>query len=335
MSADATIQAIVADQGNYLSADRGATWKQVPGQYSCASAAMSEDGSKIFLCCRPLSGTGVVALLSGDGGMTWGTDYWLDVVTDVLDCDSAAMSGDGTMAAFAGWGQNPYVVTFTPTYSTTTTTGTSTVTTVTATTVTTTTVSTVTATDTSTATATAASDATGNTTTTMAPVPSVLEVSFQLTVDDPTTITENETVKNAMVQGVASSLGVDPSLVTLEFQEVPSRRLARSLQASTLLAIFKVTLPSKQAAESAKASFDQLSLTEATADITSFLADAGYAGTVEVTGKTATVATTTTTTSTTTTSTTASTTTRLDAANVATSRVVSVALLAASLASIF
>ena len=68
--------------------------------------------------------------------------------------------------------------------------------------------------------------------------------------DDPTVITENETLKDAMVDGFASAMGVDPSQVTVEFVEVnASRRLGARRLSTTLVAIFKVTLPSAEAAE--------------------------------------------------------------------------------------
>ena len=372
----------------------GATWTEVQlgstGQYTCNSAAVSDDGSKMFVCCNLQSSGFKYAWLSGDGGTTWGTDPSVEIELD--GCNSASLTADGSMAAFSSSKSGQaYVVKFDPVYPTTTVTTTATLTatttatatttltttatvtatttvtatatttltttaTVTATTTvtataTTTLTDTMTATDTSTETVTAAmtvtdtstatttgtvttaadtTDPTDETTTTMAPVPTVVEVSVELTVDDPTVITENEMLKDAMVDGFASAMGVDPSQVTVEFVEVnASRRLGTRRLSTTLIAIFKVTLPSAQAAEEKKAAIEQVSVTDTNTAISKAVADVGYTGTVEVTGKTAMVVTTTTTTTTTTTS------GQWNDASDATSKLVTAAVLAVSLFAFF
>ena len=46
----------------------------------------------------------------------------------------------------------------------------------------------------------------------------VVEVTLTLTVDDPDTITQNETLTTAMVDGFAEVVNVDPEQVTLNFE---------------------------------------------------------------------------------------------------------------------
>ena len=46
----------------------------------------------------------------------------------------------------------------------------------------------------------------------------VVEVTLTLTVDDPDTITQNETLTTAMVDGFADVMNVDPEQVTLTFE---------------------------------------------------------------------------------------------------------------------
>lgn len=58
------------------------------------------------------------------------------------------------------------------------------------------------------------------------PGSSVVEATLTLTVDDPT-ITENETVAGAIIQGFAEVMGVEASHVMLSFQ------VSRRLHAST------------------------------------------------------------------------------------------------------
>ncbi|CAE7713940.1 unnamed protein product [Symbiodinium sp. CCMP2592] len=339
LSADGMIQIVAVESAPpWVSFDMGASWTEftLAGRnqydtqwlYGCNAVALSADGSKMFACCTSTSNGLEYAWLSGDGGTTWGTDP--NVEFDVNGCWSASLTTDGSMGAFSGAKDGQaYVVTFAPVYPTTTTTSTASTATVTTATVTTSTASattktetettytdtttatatstvTVTATVSSTATSTGTatttadtSDPTDETTTTLAPVPTVVEVSMELTVDDPTVITENETLKEAMVDGFASAMGVDPSQVTVEFVEVNAlRRLGTRRLSTTLVAIFKVTLPSAQAAEEAKASIEQVSVTDTNTAIAKAVADVGYTGTLEVSGKTATVVTTTTTTTT-------------------------------------
>ncbi|CAE7936984.1 unnamed protein product, partial [Symbiodinium necroappetens] len=114
-------------------------------------------------------------------------------------------------------------------------------------------------------------------------------VSLPLTVDDPATITENATLTNAMIAGFAQVMGVDASQVTLEFTTQSRRLSSRQLQA-TLLAIFKVTLPSAEAADQTRVAIDAVSLEDTNSAITQAAADAGYAGTIQVTGKTTAIA---------------------------------------------
>ena len=110
-------------------------------------------------------------------------------------------------------------------------------------------------------------------------MPTVVEVTVQLTVDDPATVTENTTLTNAMIQGFAELMGVDASQVTLEFEQ--SRRLqARKLQV-TLVAIFKVTLPNVAAAEQTKTALDAVSVSATNTAIAQKVTDAGFTGTIQ------------------------------------------------------
>eukprot|EP00438_Fugacium_kawagutii_P002985 Skav220925 [mRNA] locus=scaffold3184:7743:18035:+ [translate_table: standard] len=214
MSKDGSKIVIGGHQGGhvYLSSDGGETWTRdatLPAR-TYTGAAVSEDGSKIVVCNNPTYG-------SGDNG--WPT--------------TTSTTTTGALAAWPtceGHGSTTTVTTMTSTM-TSTYTDTTTMTSVTNS-MTDTTTATKTMTDTTTATDTTVTDTTVTTVTTTA-VPSdesttttttgivMITVTLTLTVDDPEAFMDNSTVTDAMVDGFATLMGVDPSRVTLSFQAAP------------------------------------------------------------------------------------------------------------------
>lgn len=111
----------------------------------------------------------------------------------------------------------------------------------------------------------------------------VVEVTLTLTVDNPETITENETLTTAMVDGFAEVMNVDPEQVTLTFQ-VARRLDERRLQVE-LIAIFTVTYESVEAAQDSQAAIESISVEDTNSAITNAVVSAGFTGAIEVTGK--------------------------------------------------
>ena len=123
------------------------------------------------------------------------------------------------------------------------------------------------------------------TTTVEAVVFSTVEVSMPITVEDPTTITDNATITTAMKTGFASLMGVSVDRVTLTFES--SRLLGETERqlATTLIAIYTVKLDSEEEAQSKQVAIETVSLAETNRVITNAIKEAGFTGTVEVTGK--------------------------------------------------
>ena len=138
-----------------------------------------------------------------------------------------------------------------------------------------------------------------------------VEVTMPIVVDDPATITGNSTVTTAMRQGMATLMGVSLEQVMLEFQT--SRLLSedsRQLK-TTLLAIYTLMMDSPEQAAAKQVEIETVSLAETTRVISKAITDAGFVGTIEITGKSS-VLIPVTTTSTTATTTTAMTTSIVD-----------------------
>jgi len=146
------------------------------------------------------------------------------------------------------------------------------------------------------------------TTTVEGAVFNVIEVTMPMTVDNVTELINDVTVTTAMREGFATMVGVPVADVSLTFNQM--RRLAESRKlAAQVIAVFEVKMSSPEAAAEKQVAIETLSVADTNRAISNAAMDAGYSGTLQVTGKTTTLIPVTTTTTTTTTTTAATTTT--------------------------
>eukprot|EP00435_Cladocopium_sp_Y103_P019506 s219_g4.t1 len=281
MSSDGTKIVVCAKSGGVLtSQDSGTSWTQGSPEgetralywRSYRGVGISDDGMTV-VATHYGNGDGNV-WLSYDGGATFvahATESYYEQI---------ALSADGSkiIATASGTNGGLYLGAVLPPTSTMTNTTTATTKTTTGTMTMTTTVTT-TMTDT---TSTSEDSGEDTTTTTSTGEGNVVEVTLTLTVDDPTTITENPDVTQAMIDGFAELMQVDPSLVTLEFQV--SRLLGGRRLQVTLLAIFSVTLPTAEEAQDVADAIQAVSVADTNAAISDAAVGAGFSGTIEVVG---------------------------------------------------
>ncbi|CAE7037267.1 unnamed protein product [Symbiodinium natans] len=123
-------------------------------------------------------------------------------------------------------------------------------------------------------------------TTVMGAIYSVVEVMLPMEVEDVDAVVNNVGLTTSMRQSFADLVGTDLEKVVLTF-DTGDRRLSASLRraATTLIAIFTVTLETVADAEQTQVDIETLSLEETQQAINTAIADSGFTGTVKVTGK--------------------------------------------------
>eukprot|EP00435_Cladocopium_sp_Y103_P019986 s219_g4.t2 len=295
MSSDGTKIVVCAKSGGVLtSQDSGTSWTQGSPEgetralywRSYRGVGISDDGMTV-VATHYGNGDGNV-WLSYDGGATFvahATESYYEQIALSADGSKIIATASGTNGGlYLGAVLPPTsTMTNTTTATTKTTTGTMTMTTTVTTTMTdTTSTSEDSGEDTTTTTSTGEDSGEDTTTTTSTGEGNVVEVTLTLTVDDPTTITENPDVTQAMIDGFAELMQVDPSLVTLEFQV--SRLLGGRRLQVTLLAIFSVTLPTAEEAQDVADAIQAVSVADTNAAISDAAVGAGFSGTIEVVG---------------------------------------------------
>ena len=245
----------------YVSLDGGVTWTQPTlssGEWD--DVAITSDGSKMYVIGTGSSGK---IWVSTDDGSTWQEDFdsgkdWKTITVSpdgnvVVALENSVYHKDWPTTTTTGTTVTDTTVTVTMTNTSTSATATTSVTqttsvtttevTETATIVTETTfpedggAGTTGAVSTTSTPSLSKSTTSGSDATSTSAAATVVEVTLTLTVDDPSTMTGDTTLQNAMIQGFATVMNVDPSQVTLSFQV--SRRLhTRKLQVGYLLRHF-------------------------------------------------------------------------------------------------